>query len=148
MSIKIIKIQKSKRPIWETKLSIDGPISSEVKMGEQAYEMTIELYESEDSLISEKTIVVNEIHYLDILSQYGMSALMEGVRINSLFGIIKGQDVYPTDLFQSTVENIASSIVDRVTHDSFFDDYNAGNFREFVEHKILDLRKRFKIEPK
>ncbi len=148
MSIKIIKVQKSKRPIWETKLSIDGPISSEIKMGEQAYEMTIELYEREDSLISEKTIVVNEIHYLDIISQYGMSALMEGVRINSLFGIIKGQDVYPTDLFQSAVENIASSIVDRVTHDCFFDDYNAGNFREFVEHKILDLKKRFKIEPK
>jgi hypothetical protein len=146
--MKILKVQKSKRPIWETKLSINGLISDEISLNEQSYEMLIELYDSEDSLNPEKTILVAHKHYEDVVSRYGMTSLLQGVKIESLFGILKGQEVSEQDSFKNDAEDIANSIVEKMEHDSFYDEYNPGRLREYIEGKILDLKNKYKIEPK
>jgi hypothetical protein len=52
------------------------------------------------------------------------------------------------DHFKREAEAIAYSIVDRMEHDTFFNNYNPTNMRDYIENKLMKLRDRFKIEPK
>lgn len=146
--MKILKVEESSRSIQETGLCIHGLISLATPDDLQAYEMHVDLYEHEESLIPDKTIIVNKSYHADIIKQYGMPALLQGIKIDYLFGIINSQESYPGDLFKSEVESIASNIVDRLEHQTFFDDYSPDRFKEYIENKILDLKQKFKIEPK
>ena len=72
MQIKILKVQKSKHPIWETMLSINGPIASSVPINEQSYEMRLDAYEDETNSIPIKSVIVGKQLYSINIEKYGM----------------------------------------------------------------------------
>ena len=150
MRTKILKIQKSHRPIWETKLSVDGIINGKdnIPSTEQAYEMVLNIHESESSIIPVKTIVINSDHYSSNISKYGMEALLRGVNIVSMLSITEQSDSKHKDTFEKEVESIAYSIVGRMEQDTFFNNYNPSKMLEYIEEKIKRLEDKFKIELK
>ena len=150
MKIKILKIQKSNRPIWETKLSVDGIINGKdnIPSTEQAYEMVVNIYEDERSALPIKTISVGEKHYENNIVKYGMEALLKGVELGSMLSIAQEPGDNSVDHFKREVEAIAYAIVGRMEQDTFFNNYNPSNMRDYIEEKLLKLRDRFKIEPK
>ena len=150
MKIKILKIQKSNRPIWETKLSVDGIINGKdnIPSTEQAYEMVVNIYEDERSALPIKTIIVGEKHYENNIVKYGMEALLKGVELGSMLSIAQEPGDNSVDHFKREVEAIAYAIVGRMEQDTFFNNYNPSNMRDYIEEKLLKLRDRFKIEPK
>lgn len=148
MKIKILKVQKSNRSIWETKLSINGPISDATAPGEESYEMIVNLYDGETSSLPTRTIIIEEPHHQTNISIYGMEALLKGVEIASLFNVMMGHSEVTVDHYTKEVESIAYSIVARMEQDTFFNNYNPAKMREYIEDKLLSLRDKFKIEPK
>lgn len=150
MKIKILKIQKSNRPIWETKLSVDGIINGKdnIPSTEQAYEMVVNIYEDERSSLPIKTISVGEKHYENNIVKYGMEALLKGVELGSMLSIAQEPGDNSVDHYKREVEAIAYAIVGRMEQDTFFNNYNPSNMRDYIEEKLLKLRDRFKIEPK
>lgn len=150
MKIKILKIQKSSRSIWETKLSIDGIVNGKenIPSAEQAYEMVVNIYEDETSSLPLKTISINEKHHENNISKYGMEALLRGVELGSMLSIAQEPGDNSIDYYKREVEAIAYSIVGRMEQDTFFNNYNPTNMRDYIEDKLLKLRDRFKIEPK
>ena len=150
MKIKILKIQKSNRPIWETKLSVDGIINGKdnIPSTEQAYEMVVNIYEDERSALPIKTISVGEKHYENNIVKYGMEALLKGVELGSMLSIAQEPGDNSVDHYKREVEAIAYAIVGRMEQDTFFNNYNPSNMRDYIEEKLLKLRDRFKIEPK
>lgn len=148
MKTKILKIQRCyNRTVWETKLSIHGPISDETHSGEQAYEMRVDFYE-DDSSIPYKTIIIDEKHYENNISKYGMEALLLGVELISLLNITEEPGDESVDHYKREIESIAYSIVAKMEQDTFFNNYNPDNLRRHIEGKLLKLREKFKIEPK
>lgn len=150
MKIKILKIQKSSRALWETKLSIDGIISGKdnIPSTEQAYEMVVNLYVDEISALPVRTIYIDEKHYENNISKYGMESLLKGVELNSLLSVAQEPGDDSIDYYKREIEAIAYAIVGRMEQDTFFNNYNPTNMRDYIEDKLLGLRERFKIEPK
>lgn len=147
MTIKILKVQKSNRPIAETKLSING-ISTDASSTEQAYEMRVDIFEDEISLLPIKTIILKDEHYNNSILKYGMVALLRGVEIASLLDITQEPGDNSIDHYKREAESIAHSIVSRMEQDTFYDNYSPENMKDYIEDKILKLRDKFKIEPK
>jgi len=150
MKIKILKVQKSSRTTWETKLSIDGIINEKdtVSSNEQAYEMVVNLYDDENSALPIKTIDIDDKHYENNISKYGMEALLRGVELTSLLSITQEPGDSSIDHYKREAETIAHTIVARMEQDTFFNNYNPENMKDYIENKILQLRDKFKIEPK
>jgi len=150
MRTKILKIQKSAKPIWETKLSIDGIINGKdnIPPTEQAYEMVLSIFEDEDSLAPIKNIVINTEHHANNIAKYGMDALLRGVNLVSMLSITEHPDIKHEGAFDKEVEAIAYSIVGRMEQDTFFNNYNPGKMREYIEEKIIRLKDKFRIESK
>lgn len=148
MKIKILKVQKSSRSIWTTKLSINGPISDETPSGGQAYEMVVNLYDEENNTLPIETIVVDEKYHANNISKYGMEALLKGIELSSILNITMEPGDNSIDHYKKEIESIAYSIVARMEQDTFFNNYNPNNLRDYIESKLLQLRDKFKIEPK
>ena len=150
MKIKILKVQKSNRPVWDTKLTIDGIINGKenIPSTEQAYEMVVNIYEDEASSLPIKTINISDKHYENNIIKYGMEALLKGVELGSMLSIAQEPGDNSIDHFKREVEAIAYSIVGRMEQDTFFNNYNPANMRDYIENKLMKLKDRFKIEPK
>jgi hypothetical protein len=150
MRTKILRIQKSAKPIWETKLSIDGIINGKdnIPPTEQAYEMVLSIFEDEDSLAPIKNIVISPEHHENNILKYGMETLLRGVTLVSMLSITEHRDIKHEDTFEKEIEAIAYSIVGRMEQDTFFNNYNPTKMREYIEEKITRLKDKFRIEPK
>jgi hypothetical protein len=153
MKTKILKAQKSNKNLWETYLAEDGPLNLNLPIPDSLidlmdpYELVVEMYQDEHGF-PDSVISIGKERYKVIFTKYSMSELMQGVKINSLLDLIenKGQDTI--DSLRVAVENIANEIVNKVEHDSFFNDYSPGKLKEYIEDKILSLKDNFKIEQK
>lgn len=145
MITKVLKVQTSGRPIWKTKLSINGPISDLTSHDEQSYEMRVDIYLDENTLIPEKTIMVDEKHYENNISKYGMAALLKGIELTSLLDVAEGYTSDESGRYYREVELIAYSIVAKVEQEMFF---NPDKLRSYIESKLLSLKDKFNIEPK
>jgi len=148
MKTKILKVQKSNFPIWETKLSVNGPISDSTPFYEQSYEMRIDLYYTEDKYLQDRTIIVDSKHYESNISKYGMDALLKGVELTSLFDATAEPGGLDIDHYRKEVESIAYSIIAKMEQDTFFNHYNPVKLKDYIEDKLLSLKNKFKIEPK
>lgn len=149
MKIKILKAEKSIRSIWDTKLSIKGIIgdNEDVPFTDQAYELVVHIFANEGEAIPLRTIKIKDEYYAHNVSKYGMDALLKGVELTSMLSITEspgGSD----DLFKRETEAIAYSIVARLERDNLFNQYNPNKLREYIEDKLLNLKVKFKIEPK
>lgn len=145
MITKILKVQISHTPIWDTGLSINGPISDATPHDEQSYEMRIDFYRDENKSFPEKAIIVAEKHYDNNISKYGMPALLRGVELTSLLYVVEEPKSNDMDHYKREVELIAYSIVAKVEQETFF---NPDKLKKYIENKLLALKDRFNIEPK
>lgn len=150
MKTKILIIQKSKKPIWETKLSVDGIVNGKdnVPPTEQAYEMVLHIYEDESSQIPLRTMIISPQFHEDNIAKYGMKALLKGVNLVSMLSVTEKHGTKNEDSFNKEVEAIAYSIVARMEQDTFFNNYNPAKMREYIEDKIKHLKDKFIIEQK
>ena len=150
MRTKILKIQKSSKSIWETKLSIDGIVNGKdnIPPTEQAYEMVLAIYENENSTFPIKNIIIGPEHHENNIVKYGMEALLRGITLVSMLSITEHPGAKHGDTFEKEVEAIAYSIVGRMEQDTFFNNYNPSKMREYIEDKINHLKDKFKIEIK
>lgn len=148
MRIKVLKIQKSNKSIWETKLSVHGTIDDTTQSTEQAYEMMLHVYDGENSMLPTKSIVVSEQHHANNIRKYGMDALLLGVNLVSALSVTEEHGSNHYDKFEKEIESIAYSIVARMEQDTFFNHYNPAKMREYIEDKLMSLKDKFKIERK
>jgi len=150
MKTKILIIQKSDRPLWETKLSIDGIVGEKGNSipSTQAYEMALHIYEDENSQVPLRTMIISPEFHPNNIAKYGMEALLKGVDLVSMLSITEKHGTKNEDAFVKEVEAIAYSIVGRMEQDTFFNNYNPGKMREYVEEKIIRLKDKFRIEQK
>lgn len=154
MKTNILKVQKSNRSIWETKLSISGHISDRTVAGEQSYEMVVNIYNTpalsayDYDSTPDKTIIVDESHYETNISKYGMEALLRGIDIASLLSITGESKNTSIDHYNKEIESIAYSIVAKMEQETFFNTYDPNKLRKFIESKLASLKDKFYIEPK
>lgn len=153
MKTKILKAQKSNKNLWETYLAENGPLNLSLPVPDSLidlmdpYELVVEMYEDEHGL-PDSVLQIGKDRYKTIFAKYSMTELLEGVRINSLLDLIESKNQDTIDLLRMAVENIANDIVNKVEHDSFFNEYTPGRLKEYIEDKILSLKDNFKIEQK
>jgi hypothetical protein len=147
MSFKVLRMQPSIKPLSDTKLTEFGPVDDDTIQNTQSFEMVVESYVSEDDLSPDSIIEVNPEYHTIIIEKYGLTPLMCGVRIDSISDILM-ETSSPNELFQKEAERIAYSIIAQFEKDTLFNNYNPGKIREYIENKILDLKEKFKIQPK
>lgn len=148
--MKILRIQKSKRPITDTCLSINGVVNDFliISPDEQSYEMVINFYKDSITPIPVTCINVHPNHHQNNISKYGMAALLKGIEMTSVLDIAEKAPNDCNDYYQKEVEAIAYMIVGKMEQDTFFNNYNPNKLREFIENKLLSLKDKFRIEPK
>lgn len=147
MSFKVLRMQPSIKPLSETKLTVFGIVTEETELYTQSFEMVVESYTEEEDLAPESVIEVGPIYHAAIIEKYGLTPLLSGVRVDSVFDILM-ETSKPDELFQKEAERIAYSIIAQFERDTLFNNYNPGKIREYIENKILDLKEKFKIQPK
>lgn len=147
MSFKVIRIKISDKPLFETKLSLDGILTSSMSENSIPAEMVIEYLNSEDDLTPFNVIPVSYKYYEGIIQKYGLSELISGVKLDAIFDAIS-EEIFIDEQFKKEAEKIAYSIVAQFEKDTLFNNYNPGKIREYIENKILDLKDKFKIQPK
>jgi len=147
MSFKVIRIKISDKPLFETKLSLDGILTSSMSENSIPAEMVIEYLNSEDDLTPFNVIPVSYKYYEGIIQKYGLSELISGVKLDAIFDAIS-EEIFIDEQFKKEAEKIAYSIVAQFEKDTLFNNYNSGKIREYIENKILDLKDKFKIQPK
>ena len=150
MRTRILKVQKSSRPIWQTMLTSSGPVSdsNRYSMGCQSYEMRVDLYSDENRLIPDKTIIIDAKHYENNIAKYGMEALLRGVELTSLLSIAEEPKNDVIDHYKREVESLAYSIVAKMEQDTFFNHYNPDKLRDYIKTKMIGLRDKFDISLK
>ena len=147
MEIKILKAQKSSKSILETELAIDGIVTENDRVSERepAYELVVHVYAYENADIPLRTIEVENKYYIQNVNRYGMEELLKGVELTSLLSIT---EKVLSDLFDKEIEAISYSIVARMNKETFLNNYIPNNMREYIENKLIELKTKFKIEPK
>ena len=150
MRIQILKVQKSNKPLNDTKLCVTGLITENTPFNEQAYEMVVHVYENGDlGFLPDKIIEVKKRHYENNIVKYGMDALLKGVEISSLMSLVDGPgEGSDFDLFKKDVDSLAYSIVAKMEQETFFNNYDPENMRIYIRDRILSLKQKFNIEPK
>lgn len=151
MDIKILKAQKSSnRSIWNTKLSIDGIINGKdnVPASEQAYELVVDIFAYEHADTPLRTIDIDPEYYAQNVQKYGMSALLKGVELTSVLSVTEDPGRGFLLDFEREAEAIAYSVVAKMEQQTFFNNYNPNNMRDYIEQKILELKDKFKIDSK
>lgn len=148
MKIKILKVQKSKLPIWDTGLSMTGIINDKTSSQEQSYSMVVNFFDNELSVLPDKTIVIEEKHYERNIAKYGMEALLKGVELTSLLEVTQEPGDISDEQYKREIESIAYAIVGRMEQDTFFNNYNPSHMREYIEDKLMKLKEKFNIESK
>lgn len=160
--MKVLRVRPTDKSIFETRLSSEGPVNTNIPLGDMAaeliesFEMVVDIYNSSEELLPEKTIPIGDVHYDFIFSKFLMSELKKGVKIDSLLDLLNHSNNVVSnsiasnahDPFKRAVENIAHDIVAKIEHDSFFDNYSPGNLTDFIEGKLLELKEKFNISSK
>lgn len=142
MRIKILKIQKSSRPIVETKLSKDGPVT--LPSDEESYEMRLDIYYENGGSLPEKTMIISPQFHADNIAKYGMEALLKGVDLISALSITEKYGS-KHDTLGNEANAIAYSIVARMEQNTFFNHYDPKKMQEYISSKILGLKDKFNI---
>lgn len=147
MTTKILIAKPSKRSLWETKLSENGPDfdSYEHNVNLLSYELRIDLYT--DNMVLDKSILVGENHYKSIFQKYSMADLKAGIKIDSIFSVMEPIELDSEVVFEEEVSVITQKIVDELP---FLKSnlHLSDDLRQYIENQILSLRKKFKIQPK
>lgn len=137
MNFKVLKLKISKNPISYTKLSRSGTWL-ETDKNEQAYELTIDFYHNNTL---DKSLVVSEKYYNNILPHYSMDDLLDGVKIDSLLNIISSIGIDADILFEEEVSAIADKILNEFPALEL-------TSNELIFKHIMSLKDKFKIQPK
>lgn len=155
MTTKILNVKLSKRPIWETKISSDGPIFIDIKPDEynisllSSYDLRIDIFTT--GMIPDKTVIVGYNHYKSVFQKYSMEDLKAGVKIDSLFDVMAPMELDGEVVLEEEVDILAQKIIDELPFLVRGIDYKtfpSTDLKIFLEQQILSLRNKFKIQPK
>jgi len=151
MTTKILIAKPSKRSLWETKLSENGPDfdSYEHDINVLSYELRLEIFN--DNMVLDKTITVGPHHYKSIFQKYSMDDLKAGIRIYSIFSILESIELDGEVVFEEEVSIITQRIANELPNlvrDIDSSSYPSEDLKKYIEQQILGLKNKFKIQPK
>lgn len=145
MKFKVLRMQVSLKPLSETQLCLEGIIKLETSDLAQSFEMVLEYYDGDDCPY--KIIDVHKNHYVSFIDDYGIEALIEGVKVDFLSDILDNKENVKY-ILQKEAEKISYLIIAQFEKDTLFNQYNPGKLRDYIENKIIELTEKFKIESK
>ena len=147
MILYVLNIKPSLRPVSETKLTRYGIWMEGFDPSEAAYEMCIDIYPSTQfgylDLSPDRTIIIGEEYYREILEKYSTDELSDGIKIDSILSILNPLSLDKELLFEEEVRVIAHNILDAKTRSE-----SDGDFLFTIEQEIRKLKNKFKISPK
>lgn len=155
MNVKILITKPSKRPLWETMLAEDGPMTPNMPIGEQvvdllnSYELRIEIFTL--GMVPDKVIIVEKNHYQTIFQKYSMDDLKAGIKIESIFDVMQPIELDSEVVLEEEIDILTKKIIDELPfliRGIDYTKYPPTDLEFFIKQQILNLKNKFKIQPK